>query len=102
MKKTFRFVIAITLSLLINYSKAFGGETDSLMKLLSTGLTDTARINVLNALSKTLCNGGHYNCRESRLQTGPGTGLQKQWHGLLPKSQLERNSIELAGSGRNI
>jgi len=54
MKKTFRFVIAITLSLLINYGKAFGGETDSLMKLLSTGLTDTARVNVLNALSKTL------------------------------------------------
>lgn len=53
-RKNQRFILLSIFFTVCTYSKAICGETDSLMKLLATGMADTARVNVLNALSKAL------------------------------------------------
>lgn len=53
-RKNRRFILLSIFFTVCCYSKAICGETDSLMKLLATGMADTARVNVLNALSKAL------------------------------------------------
>lgn len=55
-KKNCRFIIAPIIFLFCFYAKAFSTEADSLRKILSTKIDDTTRVNLLNALSKSLFN----------------------------------------------
>jgi len=55
-KKNNHFIILITLFFLCFKTDAQSNESDSLTKLLSTNLPDTARVDVLNALSKSYFN----------------------------------------------
>jgi len=54
MKKKIRQIIVHTIFFLCFFTKAFSNEADSLRKILSTQIDDTARVKLLNALSKSL------------------------------------------------
>jgi len=56
MSKTCRFIVVSFVSLFCFHQQAFSNETDSLRRLLTTTIPDTTRVNVLNALSKSLFN----------------------------------------------
>lgn len=53
-KKTCRFIAVNVVFLLCFHAYAFANEADSLRKILATNMNDTARVDVLNALSKSL------------------------------------------------
>ncbi len=54
--KTCRIILVSFVLLLCFHQRAFSNETDSLRRLLATTIPDTTRVNVLNALSKSLFN----------------------------------------------
>jgi adenylate cyclase len=54
--KTFRFIMLNLAFLCCVCAKGYAGEIDSLKKVLASNIHDTTRVNVLNALSKSLFN----------------------------------------------
>lgn len=53
-RKSCRFIIVLVIFFCSVFTNSFANETDSLKKLLTTKIADTTRVNVLNALSKSL------------------------------------------------
>lgn len=83
-KRANRFILLIFIFILCFHASVFSNEVDSLKRLLSSKIPDTTRINILNALSKSLFNsnpdtsitiGSSAKILATRIQFKPGLAL---------------------------